>query len=94
MAMRKAWIIVLQCSIFCAGILNAVESTPIKFYRKGYLDTKANGLKVLHVKGTAYERGFQHGMLLKEEIEEVLNSGVTMFALMLGGDEGYEAGLK
>jgi len=39
------------------------------------LEIVANGkLKVLHLSGTAYERGFQHGQLLKEEIKIVTDS--------------------
>ncbi|MBW2618650.1 MAG: hypothetical protein JRC92_07220, partial [Deltaproteobacteria bacterium] len=57
-------------------------------------------LKVLHLKGTSYERGYQHGVLLAEEIEEALSSGITMFALMIGQEmaapeeDQYQAGLK
>ena len=34
----------------------------------GWLDEK-NGIKILHLNGSYYEMGFQHGYLLKEEIE-------------------------
>lgn len=33
---------------------------------KGYLET-VNGYRVLHLKGTPYEMGFQHGTLLKDD---------------------------
>ena len=33
---------------------------------KGWLET-VNGYPVLHLKGTPYEIGFQHGALLKEQ---------------------------
>ncbi len=35
---------------------------------KGYLEEQ-KGQRVLHLKGTPYERGFQHGVLLKEQIQ-------------------------
>ncbi len=35
---------------------------------EGYLEKK-NGQSVLHLKGTPYERGYQHGVLLKEQIQ-------------------------
>jgi isopenicillin-N N-acyltransferase-like protein len=35
---------------------------------EGYLEKK-NGQCVLHLKGTAYDRGYQHGVLLKEQIQ-------------------------
>jgi hypothetical protein len=75
----------------------AQTSTPtskiIKIHGKGFIEEKASGLKVLHLKGTAYERGYQHGMLLADEISETLSAGVTMFALSLGKGD-YEAGLE
>jgi hypothetical protein len=37
---------------------------------KGFLEV-VNGQKVLHVSGTPYEMGYQHGALLKEDIREV-----------------------
>lgn len=72
----------------------------IRTYGQGFLEEKANGPKVLHLNGTAYERGYQHGMLLADEIEECLSAGVTAVALSLGtpwgqiGGGDYEAGLK
>ncbi len=77
--------------------LSKPQSKILKFHGPGFLEIKENGLKVLHVKGTSYERGYQHGVLLKDEIEETLTAGITMMALLvrdqLGLDE-YEAGLK
>lgn len=35
---------------------------------QGFLE-KQNGQQILHLKGTPYERGYQHGVLLKEQIE-------------------------
>ncbi|MCH9631520.1 MAG: hypothetical protein S4CHLAM37_15430 [Chlamydiia bacterium] len=35
----------------------------------GYLE-KQNGRYILHVEGSAYSRGFQHGVLLKEKIQK------------------------
>lgn len=64
----------------------------IEKYGKGFLEVKPNGLKILHVTGTAYERGYQHGWILKEEIEETLNPSVAMWAVWIGGGD-YNAGL-
>lgn len=42
---------------------------------KGYLE-RVGGLLVLHVKGTPYEMGYQHGRLLREHIRELVKSMV------------------
>jgi hypothetical protein len=79
-----------------AGALTAAYAQPskiVKIYGNGFLEVKANGIKVLHVKGTAYERGYQYGALLVDEIEAALSSGITMFALKIGGGD-YKAGLN
>ena len=38
---------------------------------KGFLE-EVGGHKVLHVEGTAYEMGFQHGSLLKKNVQEMV----------------------
>ncbi|MDP7254431.1 MAG: peptidase C45, partial [Planctomycetota bacterium] len=35
---------------------------------KGFVET-VNGCTVLHLKGTPYEMGFQHGALLEEDVK-------------------------
>jgi len=42
---------------------------------KGYLE-KIDGLLVLHVRGTPYEMGFQHGKLLADHVEKLVRSMV------------------
>src|SRR5271156_3476286 len=39
----------------------------------GYLEQQ-NGQLVLHLKGTPYERGFQHGSMLKEQIQRNIST--------------------
>ncbi len=51
---------------------------------KGYLET-VDGYRVLHLKGTPQEMGYQHGVLLKEDIRENVE-----FLLTGGGQEGVE----
>lgn len=65
----------------------------IKTHGDGFYEIKANGLKVLHLKGTGYERGYQYGIMLKNEIEESVKTGTTMFATYIG-DGDYDLGLK
>ncbi len=59
----------------------------------GFYEVLPDGLHVLHLKGTGYERGYQYGAMLKEEIEETLKSGMTMFALYIG-DRNFDKGLE
>jgi isopenicillin-N N-acyltransferase like protein len=50
-----------------------VEAEPsdiIATYGKGYL-RNITGLLVLHVKGTPYEMGYQHGFLLKDRVQTI-----------------------
>lgn len=76
---------------------SALASTPqkgiLRIHEAGFYEIKPNGLKVLHLKGTSYQRGYQYGALLKDEIEKSLKSGITMFALYIG-DGDYDKGLK
>ncbi len=65
----------------------------IKTHGDGFYEIKSNGLKVLHLKGTSYERGYQYGHMMKDEIEDALKSGTTLFAVYIG-DGDYDLGLK
>lgn len=42
---------------------------------KGFLEQK-NGQQVLHLKGGSYERGYQHGVLLKQQVQRNINAYV------------------
>jgi len=44
---------------------------------------KRHGIKVLQLKGAPYERGYQHGFLLADEISGVLRSGITGAAAVI-----------
>lgn len=50
---------------------------------QGYLEILGE-TKVLHVKGTPYERGFQHGYLLREVIERTVPRGLTAASAVCG----------
>ncbi len=50
----------------------------------GWLEVK-NGVKILHISGTNYEMGYQHGYLLKEETHQ------TLRAFLNYTDVSYEA---
>ncbi len=71
----------------------AIKSGIIKTYGAGFYEIKPNGLKVLHLKGTGYERGYQYGAMMKDEIEESLKTGTTLFAVYIG-DGDYNKGLE
>ncbi len=59
---------------------------------KGILEDR-DGLLVLHLKGTSYERGFQHGSLLAEQIFESFSKEMTKYSLIYG-EGNAEAGMK
>jgi predicted choloylglycine hydrolase len=68
------------------------ESRILKNYGKGFTEINKNGLKLLHLKGTAYERGYQRGML-QDDLEYVTTSNITELMVWFGGDNP-QAGLK
>ena len=47
---------------------------------------------MLHLKGTAYERGYQRGML-QDDLEYATLSNITELMAWFGGDD-HKAGLK
>lgn len=53
----------------------------LKVYGKAYLE-KINGLKIIHTFGSPYEEGYQHGILLKDDVKncfkEVYEDGFFM----------------
>ena len=68
------------------------NSRIIKTYGKGFLEEKQR-VKVLHLRGAAYERGYQHGVLLKDEISEVLTGGLTGGAAVIAKATGSDVSL-
>ena len=75
------------------GTDSGIKSGVLKRYGAGFYEVKPNGLKVLHLKGTGYERGYQYGHMMKDEIESSLKSGTTLFAVYIG-DGDYNKGLE
>ncbi|MHA1580820.1 MAG: C45 family autoproteolytic acyltransferase/hydrolase [Candidatus Freyarchaeota archaeon] len=61
----------------------------IRTYEKGCLkqDTTTGEL-LLHVRGTPYEMGYQHGMLLSDEITDLSSGFLTPVCMEIGG--GYD----
>ncbi|MGA1867776.1 MAG: C45 family autoproteolytic acyltransferase/hydrolase [bacterium] len=56
-------------------------------------DRKDNSIKILHMKGTPYEMGFQHGSLLKEDIYANVTRVIKLakwFAVEDAMDEAYD----
>lgn len=49
--------------------LNNIETSGFGLQKNGWLE-EIDGVKVLHVSGTNYEMGYQHGSLLKEETRQ------------------------
>jgi hypothetical protein len=68
------------------------NSKIIKTHGKGFLEEK-QGIKVLHLRGTPYQLGYQHGVLLKDEISEVLTGGLTGAAAVIAKNTGIDFSL-
>jgi len=64
-------LIIVLLSVPVAGAVEPVRKL-IATQGKGYLET-VNGYRVLHLKGTPDEMGYQHGVLLKEAIHTNVN---------------------
>ncbi len=85
--------------IFSAGVLLATvlttgcagESNIRGTHGDGFFEQTPGGLRILHLRGNAYERGYQRGMLQKDLGTVVLNN-ITELAAWFGGDD-LEAGL-
>ncbi len=65
------------------------SSRILRAHREGFLEEK-QGIKILHLKGKPYERGYQHGTLLKDEIFEVLTGGLTGAAAVISRRTGID----
>ena len=50
----------------------------------GFIEKKPNGLTVLHLKGTAYERGYQRGFLLGDQLDTMIKHDLTQVAILSG----------
>jgi hypothetical protein len=48
----------------------------IRTQGKAFLEER-QGIKIMHLKGAPYERGYQHGALLTKEISETVTKGIT-----------------
>lgn len=63
------WILVV---IFGMGAAAQAETKTIARCGAGFLE-EVNGYRVLHVKGAPYEMGYQQGVLLKNDIRELIH---------------------
>ena len=64
------------------------DGTKISVYEKAFLVEKPQleyFPPILHVQGTPYEMGYQHGVLLADRIEEMASSLFPPIAFILGG---------
>jgi hypothetical protein len=65
-----------KCLALCIALLFAAFPAFSEVIRKsgeGFLETE-KGQQVLHLKGTPYARGYQHGVLLKEQIRRNIST--------------------
>jgi hypothetical protein len=85
-------ILVLLCRMLPAASCPAAEAHRVEQFGMGFLEVYASGLRVLHLKGTAYERGYQRGML-QDDLAYVTTTNITESMVWLGGDDP-QAGLE
>ena len=70
--MNRKCIVFAKCLIALLFIVNVGRAEVVARCGKGYLEL-VDGYRVLHVKGTPYEMGYQHGTLLSDDCKEQLN---------------------
>ena len=56
--------------------INIAKPNEFKIQGNGWLE-EINGVKILHLNGSYYEMGYQHGVLLKEEIQQNLRAFIN-----------------
>ena len=66
---RSASLISFLLIAFFISLTLFASSTGEKVYERGYLEDR-NGILVLHLQGSPYEMGYQHGMLTKHLMEQ------------------------
>ena len=59
--------LVVTINIFSASAVNNTDKSDA--LHSGWLEVR-DGIKILHVSGSNYEMGYQHGTLLKEEVQQ------------------------
>ena len=70
---KKVWVIVIMMLLITSalpaiGIFNEQKTrSDNNFLNRGWVD-EIDGVKILHLNGSYYEMGYQHGYLLKDEI--------------------------
>jgi len=64
--------ITILLTVFALMLFNVLESFGIETKRDSILDTTYSNLPILHLSGTPYENGFDHGKIMKEKIVELV----------------------
>src|SRR6187401_2728283 len=68
--LRRAGVACLVLFLLCLGVRDLAAQTVARC-GQGWLEM-IDGYPVLHLKGTHYEMGYQHGALLKEHVQQNL----------------------
>jgi isopenicillin-N N-acyltransferase like protein len=63
--------------VVIAGLLPAARAEAVARCGKGWLE-RIDGYPVLHLKGTPWEMGYQHGALLKESVRQNMHNLLTV----------------
>ncbi|MCJ7570450.1 MAG: hypothetical protein MUO82_01025 [Candidatus Thermoplasmatota archaeon] len=60
------------------SLIEIVDTDSINPLNGGWIEER-EGIKILHISGSSYEMGYQHGFLLKEEIKQNLRILLNFF---------------
>ncbi|MBS3749157.1 MAG: hypothetical protein KGY65_03695 [Candidatus Thermoplasmatota archaeon] len=78
--MRRKLFCIFTCTILASTIIPVViEANYINTPLDGGWIEEIDGVTILHVSGSYYEMGYQHGYLLKEEIQENLRAFLSLY---------------
>ena len=84
MYLKKIIVIFLCSLIFCSIVQFNINAISVYNPLDGGWLEEREGIKILHLNGSYYAMGYQHGSLLKEEIRESMRAQLAFF-----NDYGY-----
>ncbi len=76
-AIRQRFSTIAIVAVMVSLTANVLSAQTIARCGKGWLE-RINGYPVLHLKGTPYEMGFQHGALLRDNVRKNMNHLVNV----------------
>lgn len=95
--MIKKFFVLILCIILCVPIVlgtriqiiqseNTHKESLSRLLQGGWIEER-KGITILHVSGSNYEMGFQHGYLLKEKVQENLRAFLSFAQTAISREE-------